>query len=203
MDRKKIAGILIILLLLIVGTYQFVYLPYQEEQARINFNNGLINASNIENDSSKYEKYDFENSTDINDMTLDMNNMHKEMKPQIQEIKNILNDTIQYANNNETKIKYVELQIKRIEKTEISIDNMVKTVNEMNDALNNNDELLVLALYTRMQNETVDDINEYKDVQEEVKTLLKNNPDLNSSLRQLNLYYEYYGEMNMTDLEFT
>lgn len=203
MDRKKIAGILIILLLLIVGSYQFVYLPYQEEQARINFNNGLINASNIENDSSKYEKYDFENSTDINDMTLDMNNMHKEMKPQIQEIKNILNDTIQYANNNETKIKYVELQIKRIEKTEISIDNMVKTVNEMNDALNNNDELLVLALYTRMQNETVDDINEYKDVQEEVKTLLKNNPDLNSSLRQLNLYYEYYGEMNMTDLEFT
>lgn len=193
MNKNKIgiliAAIAIIIILFFGITY---YQSYQEDVLSQQFNKDIQNASAIEaNIMSSTEKFNNQQSTNVDDLISTINN---DMTPKYAEEINILNKTLE-TTNNDTKKRYLELQIKRIELTSKNSNATVTTLNALaqyykgeksaEDAQNS-----INTANSEMTNTS----NELKSVFTDITTLLKQNPDLNQTLHGLNLEKVFYGE---------
>jgi len=193
MNKKKIsiiAGIIILAIVLYFGVTQ--YQSYQEEVLTESFNKNLQNASSIEaNLISSTEKFNKQQSTDVDELISTINN---DMTPKYSEELKILNDTYEQTNN-DTRKQYLSLQMKRIELESKNLNATVTTLNAISQYVKG--EKTPEDAQTSINNankELTDTSNELNSVLTDIKTLLKQNPDFDQSLRGLNLEKSYYGE---------
>ena len=193
MDKKIIIVVVIIAVLLMLGIPQ--YESYQNQLLSENFNQSIQNASAIETDLiSATEKFNNQNSTDVDELISTINN---DMAPKYSEELYKLNETAQFTFN-DTEHEYIDLQIKRITLESENLNATVTTLNALSQYVRgekggedaqqsiNNANLLM-----NKNNE------ELTNIYSEIKALLKENPDLDKKLHDLNLEKPYYGETHV------
>lgn len=205
MNKKLLAIIVVILAILLAGAYQFVYVPYQNEQAIREYNAGLQNASAIEKDINKtlseLDKLDQSNFTQYTNTVTEKYN--KDVIPKIDSEISKLNETLAYANGNKTKEDYINYQIQRVqlekEGTQISVDYM----NKLSTAIEKNNVSGALNLINDMEKEINSYTEKLKPIKENIYGLFKVDPSFNESLHNLSLNEEFYGDINVTKVSLT
>lgn len=193
MNKRKISIIVAIIILAIVAYFGVTqYQSYQEEVLTESFNKNLQNASAIEaNLISSTEKFNNQPSTDVDELISTINN---DMTPKYAEELKILNDTYE-STNNDTKKQYVSLQMKRIELSSKNLNATVTTLNAISQLYKG--EKSPQDAQTSINNankDSTDSSNELNSVLTDIKTLLKQNPEFEQSLRGLHLEKSFYGE---------
>lgn len=193
MNKKNITiiiAVIIIAVLLYFGVTQ--YQSYQEDVLTESFNKNLQNASAIEaNIISSTEKFNNQNSTDVDELMSTINN---DMTPKYSEELKILNDTLE-STDNETRKQYLTLQIKRIELESKNLNATVTTLNAISQYVKGEKDPQDAQTSINNANKDISDSNnELNSVFTDIKTLLKQNPEFNQSLQGLNLEKSYYGE---------
>lgn len=193
MNKRKISIIAAIIILAIVAYFGVTqYQSYQEEVLTESFNKNLQNASAIEaNLISSTEKFNNQPSTDVDELISTINN---DMTPKYAEELKILNDTYE-STNNDTKKQYVSLQMKRIELSSKNLNATVTTLNAISQLYKG--EKSPQDAQTSINNankDSTDSSNELNSVLTDIKTLLKQNPEFEQSLRGLHLEKSFYGE---------
>ena len=193
--NKKIIGAIIALI--IIAGYTFFYAPYQENILSEQYNENLQNASNIEKEIvTTTEKFNNQNSTDVDVL---INTINNEVTPKYSEEIAKLNETAKYANNNETKLQYISNQTKRIELESKNLNATVTTLNAISQYVKGEKTGEdAQSSINRANIEMEDTVKELKTVYDDIKQLLKDNPDLNQSLHGLNLEKPFYGEERAT-----
>lgn len=198
--NKKIIAIIIAVIVILLGIYQFVYVPYQNEEAIKNYNAGLQNVSAMDKEFNESATSAF-NNLNSSDVSGSIEITTKVLKDSIstcdKEIEK-LNETRTYANGNKTKEDYIDyqIQIKQIEK-ELSED-MIPEYDKMNEAIKNTDLVSMMNASNQLDNIYNAKVEEVKPVRDNVIKLLNDNPDFNQTLRDLNLTEDFYAEMNLT-----
>lgn len=199
--NKKIIAIIIAVIVILLGVYQFVYVPYQNEQAIKNYNEGLQNVSAIDDEinetNSKLNNESSINVTEGIDLTI---KTLKEITPKVDEQIEKLNETRAYANGNETKEKYIDYQIqcKQIEKEMMS--DMTKEYEELGDAYKNMDITKIMSASQKIQDTFNSKADEMVTVRDNIINLLNDNPEFNQTVHDLNLSDDFYGNMNLTHI---
>ena len=195
LDKKKIGIIIVILAILAVGAYQFVYVPYHQEQCKINYNAGLRNASQIELDLNKsITEFNQGNYTDQTEFSTQIHKLQDEViNPKVDEEIKVLNETLVYADGNNTKEQYINYQIERLTLEKESTAKLIEDYDKMINSFNSGQFLQTLDDSSNMQNNTSDNYAKIKTVNDNIKALLDANPDLNQTLHDLNLFEEFYG----------
>lgn len=195
LDKKKIGIIIVILAVLIVGAYQFVYVPYHQEQCKINFNAGLKNASQIELDLNKsVAEFNQGNYTDLTEFSTQSHKLMDEViNPKVDEEIKVLNETLAYADGNKTKEQYINYQIERLTLEKESTAKIIEDSDKVLNSFNSGQYLQALDDSSSMENNTNANSVKIKTVDDNIKALLNANPDLNQTLTDLNLYDEFYG----------
>lgn len=195
LDKKKIGIIIVILAVLIVGAYQFVYVPYHQEQCKINFNAGLKNASQIELDLNKsVAEFNQGNYTDLTEFSTQSHKLMDEViNPKVDEEIKVLNETLAYADGNKTKEQYINYQIERLTLEKESMAKIIEDSDKVLNSFNSGQYLQALDDSSSMENNTNANSVKIKTVDDNIKALLNANPDLNQTLTDLNLYDEFYG----------
>jgi predicted negative regulator of RcsB-dependent stress response len=193
MNKKKISIIAAIIILAIVAYFGVTqYQSYQDEVLTENFNKNLQNASAIEaNLISSTEKFNNQPSTDVDELISTINN---DMTPRYAEELKILNDTHEKTKN-ETQKQYLSLQMKRIELQSKNLNATVTTLNAISQLYKG--EKSQQDAQTSINNankELTDSSNELNSVFTDIKTLLKQNPEFEQSIRGLHLEKSFYGE---------
>ena len=195
MNKKIIAGI-IVLVVIIVGAYFAFYFPYQNEVLSENFNKGLQNASATETQIiSLTQKFNNQESTDADVL---MNTINNEIIPKYSEEINQLNKTYDQANGNETKQRYIELEIKRLNTESRNLNGTVTYFNAI--AQYYRGEKSATDAQASINNASTEMTESQKDLEGiyvDIRTLLTQNPDLNQTLQGLHLEKPFYGEMRV------
>lgn len=185
-----IIGIIILAVLLYFGVTQ--YQSYQEDVLTEQFNKNVQNASAIEtNIISSTEKFNKQNSTDVDELISTINN---DMTPKYSEELKILNDTYE-STQNDTRKQYLSLQMKRIELESKNLNATVTTLNAISQYVKGEKTGQDAQTSINNANKELSDTNkELHSVYTDIKTLLKQHPDFNQSLTGLHLEKSYYGE---------
>lgn len=201
MDKKTIA-IIVIVLAIVACAYQFVYVPYQNEQANQNYNKGLQNVSAILEDvnqsMSKIDNVDSSNPTQSLEVTRDT---MKESRSKMDSLMEALNQTRQYSNGNKTKEKYIDLLMDGTKIEEDLTDETIQQYTEFIDAYKKMDYGKVLNISAEMQNNVnkkAEEINHNKD---EIVKLLNDNPEFNQTLHGLNLSDPFYNHTHVSPIK--
>lgn len=191
--NKKIIGAIIALIVVVIAGYTFFYAPYQENILSEQFNENLQNASNIEKDiAATSEQFNKKESTDVDEL---INTINNKISPKYSEEIAKLNETAKYANNNETKLAYISNQTKRLELESKSLNATVSTLNAISQYVKGEKSGEdAQSSINRANVEMEDSAKELKVVYDDIKKLLKDNPDLNQSLQGLKLEKPFYGE---------
>lgn len=197
MNKRKISIIAAIVILAIVAYFGVTqYQSYQEEVLTESFNKNLQNASAIEaNLISSTEKFNNQPSTDVDELMSTINN---DMSPKYAEELNVLNKTYE-STKNDTKKQYISLQMKRIELSSKNLNGTVTTLNAISQLYKG--EKSQEDAQTAINNANKDIANsssELNSVFTDIKTLLKQNPEFEQSLRGLHLEKPFYGETQQT-----
>lgn len=192
MNKRNI--IIIIAVVIIAGLICIAvpaYQSYQNDVLADNFNKNLQNASAIEaNILSATDKFKNQNSTDIDELISTFNDMSSKYPEEL----DVLNKTAEDSNN-DTQKQYATLQVKRIELQSKNINASIKLYNAIAQYYKGEktaDD--AQSAIDSAQKEASDSANELNTVFTDIKTLLKQNPDLNESLHGLNLEDSFYGE---------
>ena len=158
LDKKKIGIIIVILAVLIVGAYQFVYVPYHQEQCKINFNAGLKNASQIELDLNKsVAEFNLGNYTDLTDFSTQSHKLLDEVvNPKVDEEIKVLNETLEYADGNKTKEQYINYQIERLTLEKEATVKLIEDYDKMVNSVNSGEFVQALGDSTSLGNNTND-----------------------------------------------
>ncbi|MBR0471543.1 MAG: hypothetical protein IJI98_02465 [Methanosphaera sp.] len=191
--NKKIIGAIIALIIIVIAGYTFFYAPYQDNVLSEKYNASLQNASNIEkNIVTATEKFNNQNSTDVDVL---INTINNEVTPKYSEEIAVLNETVNYANNNQTKINYINNQTKRLELESKSLNATVTMLNAISQYVKGEKSGEdAQSSINRANIEMEDSAKELENINENIKQLLKDNPDLNQTLHGLNLEKPFYGE---------
>lgn len=200
MNKKLLAILVVILAILIGAAYQFVYVPYQNEQAIKEFNSGLENASAIEMDINKtMNELNNADQSDITQYTKVFNEKYNnEIEPKIDSEINKLNETLKYANGNKTKEDYINYQIQRLQVEKEGTQKTVDYMNKMNSAIEKNNIGEALNLVNDMEKDMNSIVEKLKPIKDNIYNLLKADQSFNESLHNLTLNPEYYGDINVT-----
>ena len=200
MNKKLLAILVVILAILIGAAYQFVYVPYQNEQAIKEFNSGLENASAIEMDINKtMNELNNADQSDITQYTKVYNEKYNnEIEPKIDSEINKLNETLKYANGNKTKEDYINYQIQRLQVEKEGTQKTVDYMNKMNSAIEKNNIGEALNLVNDMEKDMNSIVEKLKPIKDNIYNLLKADQSFNESLHNLTLNPEYYGDINVT-----
>ena len=193
MNKRKISIIAAIVILAIVAYFGVTqYQSYQEEVLTESFNKNLQNASAIEaNLICSTEKFNNRPSTDVDELMSTINN---DMSPKYAEELNVLNKTYE-STNNDTKKQYINLQMKRIELSSKNLNGTVTTLNAISQLYKGEKSQEDAQTAINNANKDItDSSNELNSVLTDIKTLLKQNPDFDQSLRGLHLEKSFYGE---------
>ena len=125
--NKKVIAIIVAIAVVIIGSYVFIYQPYQENLLSGQFNEGLQNASSVETQIiTTTDQFNKQNSTDVDVLIGTINN---DITPKYSDELLKLNQTAKLTNNNNTKKKYIDLQMKRVE---LESQNIKSTVTKLN-----------------------------------------------------------------------
>lgn len=201
MNKKIIAGI-IILAIVIVGAYELVYVPYQNEQATKNYYAGLQNVSamddNLNQSMAELEKMDQSNVSAYIKATQDK--LYNEVNPTTDEEIAKLNETIQYSNGNKTKEQFINLQIERLTIEKDGYEKIAKAYTDLSTAFESQDINKVVSASDEIADAINDANGKLKTVCDNIKQLLNDNPDFNKTVHDLNLTDEFYGNMNLTNI---
>jgi len=201
--NKKILGIIIVILaILIAGAYQFAYVPYQQEQNNIAYSTGLQNASAMEKEiNNSISEFNNINSSNFTAFTDAFNKKYQnEISPEIDQEIAKLNETLQYTNGNKTKEDYINYQIERIQLEKEGTDVINSKMNELKVAVEKNDYNQMLSIAKNMDNEINNVTAKIKPIKENIINLLNNNPSFNESVHNLTLFPEFYGDINVTNV---
>lgn len=188
MNKRKISIIAAIVILAIVAYFGVTqYQSYQEEVLTESFNKNLQNASAIE------ANLNAPRSIDINEALSVINN---DMSPKYAEELNVLNKTYE-STNNDTRKQYINLQMKRIELNSKNLNATVKIINaQIQLAKGEKSQQDAQTSINDAQKELINNNNELNSVFTDIKTLLKQNPEFDQSLRGLHLEKSFYGEID-------
>lgn len=201
MDKKTI-GIIVIILAILACAYQFIYVPYQNEQANQNFNKGLQNISAIEDDInqslSNLDKLNTSNITYSLEIIRDTwsNNTQK-----LDSEMEILNQTRTYANGNETKEKYIDYLIDYCKIEQDLTKNTIQAYTDLIDANNKNDINKQLNISNEMRNDYNKKVDQCNEIKGNIINLLNDNPEFNQTLHDLNLSEGFYNHTNLTHIQ--
>lgn len=201
--NKKILGIIIVILaILIAGSYQFAYVPYQQEQNNIAYSAGLQNASAMEKEiNNSISEFNNMNSPNFTAFTDAFNKKYQnEISPEIDNEIAKLNETLQYTNGNKTKEDYINYQIERIQLEKEGTDTINSKMNELKVAVEKNDYNQMVSIAKNMDNEINNVTAKIKPIKENIINLLNNNPSFNESVHNLTLFPEFYGDINVTNV---
>ncbi|RAP48406.1 MAG: hypothetical protein BZ136_04970 [Methanosphaera sp. rholeuAM74] len=197
MDKKKIA-IIIVILAILLGVYQFVYVPYQNEQANLHYNEGLKNVSAIDNEISDSFKNSFNVTTSnvsggIESTIQSFKNMEEKSDQKLE----ILNKTRSFTNGNKTKEQYIDYQIESTQIQKDMASEIVKDYEELNDAFKSADFNKIMNISTQIQTTVNSTIEKMKSIEDKLSTLLNENPGFNQTLQDLNITDKNYLSKNI------
>ncbi len=199
--NKKIIAAIIVVIIIALCAYQFVYVPYQNEEAIKNYNAGLQNISAIDGEiNESLAKLDNLNPYDISGGINVTTQTFKEVEPKIDQQLEKLNETRTYANGNETKEKYIDYQIKVKEIEKELVSETIKEYEEFNTAYANSDINKMMSVSTDMEKSYNSKTDEVKPVRDDIINLLNEHPDLNQTLHDLNLSDDFYGNMTLSHI---
>ena len=192
MDKKIIAAIIALIVILVAG-YFCIYTPYQENVLSENYDKGLQDASAIETKIiATTEQSNKQESTDADTL---INTINNEITPKYSEEIAKLNETAKNANGDQTKSKYIELQIKRLELESKNLNGTVSTLYAISQYVKG--EKSAQDAQTSINNANTEMTNSQKELNEvnlDIKTLLTQNPNFNQTLQDLHLEKPFYGE---------
>ncbi len=192
MNKKIIAAIIAVAVILIVGYFGF-YTPYQENLLSENYDKGLQDASAIETKIiATTEQFNNQESTDADTL---INTINNEITPKYSEEIAKLNETAKQTNNDETKQKYIDLQIKRLELESKNLNGTVSTLYAISQYVKG--EKSAADAQTSINNantDMTDSQKELNDIYTDIKTLLTQHPEFNQTLQDLHLEKPFYGE---------
>ncbi|MBQ6220537.1 MAG: hypothetical protein IJJ47_12455 [Methanosphaera sp.] len=191
--NKKVIAIIVAIAVVIIGSYVFIYQPYQENLLSGQFNEGLQNASSVETQIiTTTDQFNKQNSTDVDVLIGTINN---DITPKYSDELLKLNQTAKLTNNNNTKKKYIDLQMKRVELESQNIKSTVTKLNAISQYVKG--EKNAQDAQTSINNADTAMSNSQKELQQvytDINTLLKQNPSFNQTLQDLKLEKPYYGE---------
>lgn len=191
--NKKVIAIIVAIAVVIIGSYVFIYQPYQENLLSGQFNEGLQNASSVETQIiTTTDQFNKQSSTDVDVLIGTINN---DITPKYSEELLKLNQTAKLTNNNNTKKKYIDLQMKRVELESQNIKSTVTKLNAISQYVKG--EKNAQDAQTSINNADTEMSNSQKELQQvytDINTLLKQNPSFNQTLQDLKLEKPYYGE---------
>lgn len=191
--NKKVIAIIVAIAVVIIGSYVFIYQPYQENLLSGQFNEGLQNASSVETQIiTTTDQFNKQSSTDVDVLIGTINN---DITPKYSEELLKLNQTAKLTNNNNTKKKYIDLQMKRVELESQNIKSTVTKLNAISQYVKG--EKNAQDAQTSINNADTAMSNSQKELQQvytDINTLLKQNPSFNQTLQDLKLEKPYYGE---------
>ncbi len=199
--NKKILGLLVVIAVVLVGAYQFVYVPYQNEQANQNYLAGLQDLKALDDDINQtMSKINDVGNNNITGGLEATTTAMKEIIPKLDAEITKLNETAAFANGNQTKEQYInyEIQVHQIEKDLLEESSQQYT--DLSDAIKKQDLKRMLNISQEIQNTYNTKADQLKPIQDNIIKLLNDNPDFNQTLHSLNLSEEYYGQMNLTHL---
>ncbi|WP_303234942.1 hypothetical protein [Methanosphaera cuniculi] len=189
--NKKLLGVLIIIAaLLIIGVPY--YQSYQDNLLSEHFNETMKNASSIqEGITSTINDFNTKNSTDADTLMTTINN---QLTPEYSEEQLRLNESAM-CTSNETEHKYIDLQLKRVTLESQSLNLTVTSLNAIAQYVrgekNGEDAQNTL---NKVQTDMTNNNNELNQVYTDIQNLLKENPDLDKKLHDLNLAPAFYGQ---------
>lgn len=191
--NKKVIAIIVAIAVVIIGSYVFIYQPYQENLLSGQFNEGLQNASSVETQIiTTTDQFNKQSSTDVDVLIGTINN---DITPKYSDELLKLNQTAKLTNNNNTKKKYIDLQMKRVELESQNIKSTVTKLNAISQYVKG--EKNAQDAQTSINNADTAMSNSQKELQQvytDINTLLKQNPSFNQTLQDLKLEKPYYGE---------
>lgn len=191
--NKKVIAIIVAIAVVIIGSYVFIYQPYQENLLSGQFNEGLQNASSVETQIiTTTDQFNKQSSTDVDVLIGTINN---DITPKYSDELLKLNQTAKLTNNNNTKKKYIDLQMKRVELESQNIKSTVTKLNAISQYVKG--EKNAQDAQTSINNADTEMSNSQKELQQvytDINTLLKQNPSFNQTLQDLKLEKPYYGE---------
>lgn len=190
MNKKLLAVLIVIVIALIIGvpTYQ----SYQDELLSEHFNESIKNASSVQEDITKtIEDFNSKNNTDADTLMSTINN---QITPEYSEELLKLNESAM-CTDNETEHKYIDLQIKRVTLESQALNLTVTSLNALaqyvrGEKSNQDAQDAINKAQTNMQKNN----EELNQVYTDIQNLLKDNPNLNHKLHELNLQPSFYGE---------
>lgn len=191
--NKKFLAIIIGLIVLVMIGYAFFYAPYQDKVLAEQYDGNLQNASAIEKEiATTTQAINKQESTDVDSL---INTINNDITPKYSEEIKILNETGKFANNNETKLQYVANQTRRIELQSQNYNSTVKILNAIAQVVKGEKTAEEgQNSITRANIEMEDSNKELEEVYQNITTLLKDHPDLNTTLHDLKLEQGFYGE---------
>lgn len=191
--NKKVIAIIVAIAVVIIGSYVFIYQPYQENILSGQFNEGLQNASSVETQIiTTTDQFNKQSSTDVDVLIGTINN---DITPKYSDELLKLNQTAKLTNNNNTKKKYIDLQMKRVELESQNLKSTVTKLNAISQYVKG--EKNAQDAQTSINNADTAMSNSQKELQQvytDINTLLKQNPSFNQTLQDLKLEKPYYGE---------
>lgn len=193
MMNKKSFAIIIALVVLIMAIGYVIYMPYQEEVLNNSFKDNLKNVSAVESEIvASYDKFSKQDSADIDNI---INSLDTEIIPKYSDEIYKLNKTMDYTNNDEVKIQYIELQSRRVQLEAKNLNDTVIELNAISTFLKGEKSVVdsqndIDHANAMLENDTA----ELKKVFEDIRTLLADNPDFNQTLHELDLEPGFYGE---------
>ena len=200
--NKKTIAIIVIVLAIVACAYQFVYVPYQNEQANQNYNKGLQNVSAIIQDMnqsfSKIDNVDPSNPTHSLEVTRDT---LKEGRSKMDSVMEALNQTRQYSNGNKTKERYIDLLMDGTKIEQDLADETIQQYTEFIEAYKKMDYDKVLNISTEMQNSYNKKADELNHNDDEIVKLLNDNPEFNQTLQGLNLSEPFYNHTHVSPIK--
>lgn len=196
---KKIIAIIVVLAIVLIGAYMYLYVPYENTARAESFDKNLKNASSTNAEiTSISEQFNKQNNTNVDTLIKTIND---EISPKYSEEISKLSEAEKFTNDkNETmkkvKTDYINFQKKRVEHESQTANGTIKFYNayaqylkgekspqDAQNSINNASQELANA-----QNELNADYTN-------IRNLLKDNPDFNATLHNLNLTSPFYGEM--------
>lgn len=192
MDKKIIAAIIALVVIILAGYFCF-YIPYQDNVLSENYDKGLQDASAIETKIiATTEQFNNQESTDADVL---INTINNEITPKYSEEIAKLNETSKQTNGDQTKQKYIDLQIKRLELESKNLNGTVSTLYSISQYVKG--EKSAQDAQTSINNANTEMTNSQKELNNvylDIKTLLTQHPDFNQTLQDLHLEKPFYGE---------
>lgn len=195
--NKKIIGAIIALIVLVIAGYTFFYMPYQENVLSEQFDGNLQNASSIEKEIvSTTEQFNKQESTDVDVL---INTINNDISPKYSEEIAKINETSKYASNNETKLAYISNQTRRLELESQNLNATVSTLNAISQYVKGEKSAEdAQSSINRANVEMEDSVKELEKIYDNIKQILKDDPEFNQTLHNLNLEKPFYGEERNT-----